>query len=123
MAKQTPETRMKNLFKGLVLVALTERNIPHKLVYNAGAAFGVTTLDCTGVVAGYAVAFEFKRDKEGGKKGKLTGRQKLDLNEFAAAGAVTYVIDGEVALAEVAKWFYSLPDYRMLTRNPLTWTI
>lgn len=119
MAKVTPESRTKKLFKDLVASALTARGVTHKLVYNAGASFGVTTLDCTGVIAGYAVAFEFKRMD---KKGKLTGRQKMDLNEFAAAGAVTYVIENEADLAVVANWFYSLPDYRVLMKNPLQWT-
>jgi hypothetical protein len=119
MAKRTPETLVKDHFKVMVQVMLTERFIPHKLVYNAGSAFGgADTVDCTGVIAGYSVAFEFKRFD---KKGKLTARQKLSLQEFASAGAVTCVIDSEEKMRDVADWFRTLPDYRMLIRNPLTW--
>lgn len=120
MAKETPETRVKNMFKQRVQIALTDRGLTHKLTYNAGAAFGVATLDCTGTICGWSVAFEFKRFDG---KGKLTARQKLDLQEYAAAGAITMVIDSEAKLDKVTEWFWSLPDYRALMRPPLHWTM
>lgn len=92
MPAKTPETIVKDRFKAMMAKICALRGIIAKLTYNAGAAYGTTTLDVTGVIAGWPVVVELKRFDG---KGKLTGRQRLDLNEFAAAGSLTWVIDTE----------------------------
>lgn len=95
----------------------TARGFKYKLVYNAGAAFGVPTVDVTGVIAGWPVAIELKRFDG---KGKLTGRQRADLTEFDDAGAATWVVDSERSMMVVEGWLMLIsPSTNML---PLHWT-
>lgn len=112
----TPETRAKKATKDLIerLCKLYQR--PYKLTWNAGAGYGMTTLDATGVIAGWAVAIEIKRfDGEG----HLTKRQEMDLRDFDKAGAVTWVIDSERSLNIFGGWLCLL-----VPREPptLRWT-
>lgn len=94
MAKKTPENEAKARVKDL-LDAYRKLGVKMKLTWNAGAAFGPATVDCTGVIAGTSVAFELKRFDG---KGKLTARQRLDLREYYEAGAVAMVLDSEQSL-------------------------
>lgn len=93
----TPETKAKREIQE-VLKGFAKRGLKMKLTWNAGAAFGSATVDCTGVIGGIAVAIEVKRFDG---KGKLTARQALDLNEFREAGAVAMLIDSPEALVHL----------------------
>jgi len=90
----TPETKAKRRIQAL-LKKYEQEGVKMKLVWNAGASFGVTTVDCTGVISGVPVAIEVKRFDG---KGKLTARQLADLREYREAGAVAMVIDSDAAL-------------------------
>lgn len=84
----TPETKAKQAVKKVL--DEFKGTLKMKLTWNAGAAFGPATLDCTGVIAGVAFAIEVKR-LDG--QGKLTARQFADLCEYRDAGAVAMVIE------------------------------
>ncbi len=118
MAKRTPESKVKDDFKDDVDRICKARGLRYKLTYNAGAAFGLPTLDCTGVIAGNPIAVEFKR-LDG--KGKLTARQKADLRDFAESGAVTWVIEDVESYATFMEYleFQLIPaQIRRLTWRP-----
>lgn len=91
MAK-TPETLVKDRFKKRVKEVCEGRGMKYKLIYNGGQSFSAPTLDVTGVISGWPIAVELKR-LDG--KGKLTGRQILDIKEFKEAGALAFCIDSE----------------------------
>lgn len=93
----TPETKAKRRIQNL-LADFRKQGLPMKLTWNAGAAFGSATVDCTGVIDGTPMAIEVKRFDG---RGKVTARQVADLREFHAAGAVTMLIDGEQSFAHL----------------------
>lgn len=99
----TPETKVKRRVQAL-LRYYAYKGVAMKLTWNAGAAYGSATVDCTGVVSGIPVAIEVKR-VDG--KGKLTARQKADLTEFRNAGAVAMVIDSEEAIVRLTEFLES----------------
>lgn len=101
----TPETKVKKRLKQVMKDAHELQGIKSKLIFNAGAAMGLPSVDCTGVIMGVAVAIELKR-LDGA--GELTPRQKLTLDEFAAAGGTTWVIDTEAAFDAFVQWLHSL---------------
>jgi len=105
MPKQ-PEVRAKDAIKATLNEVCARRGLHHKGVWNAGAAFGVATLDYTGVVAGHALVIEAKRF-DGKGKGATT-RQKVDLEEFRVAGAATWLIDSELVLKAFRHWLENL---------------
>lgn len=97
----TPETKFKETIKRRLAEILKRRNLPAKLVWNAGAGYGVATLDLTGVIAGHPIAIEVKRPDG---EGKLTARQKSDIRDYAECGAFTMVIDDEHSLSVFLAW-------------------
>lgn len=101
----TPETKAKNRIKKLAKAIMDERGLPSTLVWNAGAGYGVSTVDCTGVIAGHPVAIEVKRFDG---KGKLTGRQKQTLREYRDAGAYILVIEDDASLRQFLLWLMTL---------------
>lgn len=94
----TPEVKAKRVIQKL-FKEFRDRGVKMKLVWNAGAAYGAATVDCTGAIAGYPVAIEVKRFDG---RNKVTARQLADLREFRDAGAMTMVVDSEDALAHLA---------------------
>lgn len=92
----TPETKAKRKIQDTIKEFCKTHGLKTKLTWNAGAAYGSATVDCTGVIAGVAVAIEVKRFDG---RGKLTARQLADLREFKEAGAVAFVIDSDESLA------------------------
>ena len=120
MAAATPEVKAKRQIQA-VLKEYADKGLAMKLTWNAGAAFGTPTVDCTGVIAGVPVAFEVKRFDG---KGKLTARQLSDLKEFHAAGAVTMLLDSPESLASLVLFLTArlddptVPVYRDWSRLP-----
>lgn len=101
----TPEVRAKERIKRELKKVLDERRLPHKLHWNGGAPTGTPRLDFDGVIAGHPFYVEVKRfDGEG----KLNARQKMDLREYANAGAFSMVIDDEESLARFLLWVQTL---------------
>lgn len=100
-----PEVRAKERIKKLVAQILQARGLKAKIVWNAGTGMGLPRLDCDGVVAGHPFAIEVKRFDG---KGKLTGRQKMDLREYNDAGAFAMVVDDEESLAVFAHWLRTI---------------
>lgn len=60
---------------------------------------GSPTLDCLGVMSGFAFAIETKAP---GKK--PTERQEITIQQMRCAGARVFVIDGEAGYAELDQW-------------------
>lgn len=96
----TPETKAKKQIQKL-LEFYRGGGLKMKLVWNAGASYGVATLDCTGAISGVPVAIEAKRFDG---KGKVTARQLADLREYRDAGAVAMLIDSEETLEHLGKF-------------------
>lgn len=97
----TPEVKAKNRIKKEIARILKERNLPAKIIWNAGNAMGVARLDCDGVVAGHPFAIEVKRFD---KPGKVTARQVCDVNEYSKAGAFSMIVQDEDSLAVFLGW-------------------
>jgi hypothetical protein len=96
----TPEAAAKHKIQhGLKL--LRKQGLRHKLIWNAGASYGEPRVDCDGPVEGIAVAIEVKRFDG---KGRLSGRQKLTLKEYAEAGAEVFVIDSHESMQAFFAW-------------------
>lgn len=96
----TPEASAKKKIQSR-LADLVANGLRHKLVWNAGASYGVARLDADGPVEGYAVAIEVKRFDG---KGDLTTRQKIDLRDYRHAGAVTFLIDSDATMFAFLDW-------------------
>lgn len=101
----TPEVRAKNRIKKAMMEIIEQRKLPHKIYWNAGTGFGPARLDCDGVIAGHPFALEVKRFDG---KGVLRTRQKVNLAEYAAAGACSRLIDNEVSLELFLTWIATL---------------
>ena len=120
MSASTPEVKAKRKIQSL-LKFFEGAGLKMKLTWNAGAAYGSATVDCTGVIAGVAVAIEVKRFDG---RGKLTARQAMDLKDFRDAGAVAMLIDSDEALAHLGAFLdsrlavSSVPVYRDWSRLP-----
>lgn len=114
MSASTPEVKAKRKIQSL-LKFFEAAGLKMKLTWNAGAAFGSATLDCTGVIAGVPVAIEVKRFDG---KGKLTARQAMDLKEFREAGGISMLLDSDAALAHLGAFLdarlydATVPPYR-----------
>ena len=102
----TPEVQAKKLIKRRMEEVLKRRQLQAKLTWAGGSPYGgATTVDLTGVIAGHPIAIEVKRfDGDG----KLTARQKMDLRDFAEAGAFSMVIDSEASLSVFIAWLETL---------------
>lgn len=117
----TPETKAKREIQDTIKEFCKTHGLKAKLTWNAGAAYGSATVDCTGVIAGVAVAIEVKRFDG---RGKLTARQLADLREFKEAGAVALLIDSKEALAHFVLFLSSrvvdstVPAYRDWSNIP-----
>ena len=100
----TPEDRVKKETKRLIKEVCDRRGLVYEIDWHAGSAFE-QTLDATGVVAGHPFIAELKRFDQ---DAKLTGRQKLKVKAFRAAGAYVHVIDEPQCLVHLAFWLESL---------------
>lgn len=101
----TPEVKAKNRIKREMVRILKERGLKAKIVWNAGAGFGVSRLDCDGVVAGHPFAIEVKRFD---RPGKITARQVSDIHEYNEAGAFSLIVDDEESLAIFLGWLRTI---------------
>lgn len=101
---RTPESASKALVKSEVERVCTERGLRWVLTWHAGDIY-TSTLDATGVIAGYAVVIEVKRFD---KKGKTTLRQALLLQQYKEAGAKSVLLDSHAALADFVRWLYQI---------------
>jgi hypothetical protein len=106
---RTPEVAAKDRIKAETAKVLKRRQLPAKMHWNAGTGFGTSRLDFDGVIAGHPFYVEVKRFDE---KGKLTGRQKSDLRDYAEAGAFTLLIDSEETLQLWLQWLEVLEPRR-----------
>lgn len=98
----TPEGLFKKRIQREIKRICSERGIKHKLIWNAGASYGVARLDADGPVAGWPVVLEVKRPDGKGKG--LTGRQKLSMREYREAGAIAFAIVDEASLQDFLLW-------------------
>lgn len=114
MSKVTPENQAKKRTKDLLAKFCREKNVKAKLVWNAGAAYGVDSVDCTGVIMGYPIAIEVKR-LDG--QGHLTTRQKMFLDEWRDAGGYRFVIESEVHLVMLWQWLEKAHNMRVLVQT------
>lgn len=101
MSATTPENSAKAKVKKAIADYCTQARVPNKIVWNAGTNYGEQTVDATGVIGGIPVAIEVKRFDG---KGKVTGRQRLFLREWHAAGGASFLIEDEASLAEFVDW-------------------
>lgn len=119
MAKATPETKAKGEFKKLV--GEFQKLYPGaiRVTFNAGGTFGNTRLDVDGVAFGHAFTVELKRFDG---QGKLTTRQKVDLDEYHAAGALAMVVDSHESLVKFAAFLHAAAKHPapMYQRNLVT---
>lgn len=97
----TPEVKAKNRIKRALQAVLDRRRLSHKLHWNGGGLVGTTRLDLDGVIAGHPLSIEVKRFDN---KGKLSARQKMDIQEYRAAGAFSMVVDDEHSLSIFIAW-------------------
>jgi hypothetical protein len=96
----TPESRVKDKVKRLLKQVAAQRGVAYRMDWNAGSAY-MNTLDGVGVFAGNALVMEIKRFDENETP---TARQQLNLRDFRAAGAATFDIVDETALAYLKYW-------------------
>lgn len=102
-----PEARFKRRIQRQIKQVLEARDMPAKLTWNGGSAFGTPRLDCDGVVGGWPVAIEIKAP-EGTHK--VTARQQVDMDEYRKAGAKVFLITSEETLAEFIAWLTLVPQ-------------
>lgn len=100
----TPETKAKKRTKDVLAEVCAARGLHYRIDWHAGTSFAIT-LDGTGTVAGHPVAIELKRFDG---KGKLTARQRMNLQEFRDAGASVFVIECEKSLQIFRRWLETL---------------
>ncbi len=103
MAK-TPENKAKDAVKHALQEICARRNLQYRIDWHAGSQF-TTTLDGTGVVAGHPVVIEVKRFDDNAVP---TARQRINMREFAAAGAVVFDIIDLTSLAYFRFWLETL---------------
>jgi len=101
---QTEESRVKKDTKKLIEEVCKQRGLPYEIDWHAGSAFA-QTLDGTGVIAGHPFITELKRFDQ---LNPLTGRQKLKVKAFRAAGAYVHVIDEPQCLVYLKFWLETL---------------
>lgn len=100
----TPETKIKDRVKDLIADAAIARGFHYRLDWHAGNIY-MSTVDATGVIAGYPVALEIKRFD---KHSAPTDRQRMLLAEYERAGAYSQLIDSEAALHAFRAWLYKI---------------
>lgn len=103
MAK-TPEVKAKDAIKARIKLRCEELGLVAELDWHAGTE-ELRTVDATGVISGHPVAIEVKRFDG---RNRATDLQKMKLQKFMDAGAATFLIDSEVALAQFDLWLCTL---------------
>lgn len=109
MSKKTPEDKAKDATKDVIKEVCERRGLKFRIDWNAGSAF-MSTLDAVGVIAGHPFIAEIKRHDENEVP---TGRQKINMREFRAAGAFVHDIVDVTSLHYLREWLETLEP-----RNP-----
>ena len=104
-----PEVRAKDRIKRELKKVLDARKLPYKIHFNGGTLTGTPRLDLDGVIAGHPLSIEIKRFDG---KGKITGRQKMDVAEYTEAGAFSMIVDSEFTLQVFLVWVRTLEPRR-----------